>query len=62
MIDLNTRLIGSTGWTILEASGISDQGVIAGTGMLNGQQQAVVLVPGLLPIPIGQTCGIVTAP
>lgn len=36
---------GSTGWTLLEAVGINDSGVIVGNGLYNGVMQAFVLQP-----------------
>ncbi len=46
LLDLNTLLDPSvTGWTLLEARGINDNGQIVGTGRFNGEIQAFVLNP-----------------
>lgn len=46
LVDLNTLLDPSvTGWTLLEARGINDNGQIVGTGRINGEIQAFVLNP-----------------
>ena len=49
MIDLNTRLADSTGWELMSANAISDNGQIVGTGRFNGQQVAFVLLPTSTP-------------
>lgn len=45
LIDLNTLIDAGSGWFLTEATGISDTGVIVGTGVLNGTQRAFILTP-----------------
>jgi len=46
MFDLNTRLSGSgTGWTLIQATGINDAGVIVGTGSFDHELHAVISTP-----------------
>ena len=45
MYDLNTLLVPNSGWTITGAEAINDWGQIAGTGIRNGQTQALLLSP-----------------
>jgi len=61
MIDLNTRLINGTGWELIEAQAINDNGQIVGWGFYNGQRRAFLLSP-VLPIfrflpPVVPPCG-----
>jgi probable HAF family extracellular repeat protein len=44
LTDLNTLLPAGSGWVLNEARAISDSGHIAGTGVINGQQRAFLLV------------------
>lgn len=43
--DLNHWILPSSGWTLREAVGITDSGVIVGNGMHNGKPRAFLLVP-----------------
>jgi probable HAF family extracellular repeat protein len=45
MIDLNTLIGPSLGWTLTEANGINDNGLIVGRGTLNGRQTSFLLTP-----------------
>jgi uncharacterized repeat protein (TIGR01451 family) len=47
MIDLNTLLPSSSGWSLTEAQDINDAGQIVGTGIINGQTHAFLLTPTL---------------
>jgi hypothetical protein len=43
--DLNTLIAANSGWVLQQAVGINDKGVIVGNGLLNGVENAFVLVP-----------------
>ena len=43
--DLNTLLVGDTGWTLTDAAAINDSGQVAGSGRINGQTHAYLLTP-----------------
>lgn len=43
--DLNHWIAPSSGWTLREAVGITDSGVIVGNGTHNGKQRAFLLIP-----------------
>jgi probable HAF family extracellular repeat protein len=45
MINLQTRIPATSGWTLLSASGINDSGQINGIGLHNGQYHNFVLTP-----------------
>ena len=45
MLDLNTLLPADSGWRLVEAKGINNQGMIVGTAMINGQSRAFLLSP-----------------
>jgi uncharacterized repeat protein (TIGR01451 family) len=45
MIELNTLLPSSSGWSLTEAQDINDAGQIVGTGTINGQTHAFLLTP-----------------
>lgn len=45
MLDLNSLLPADSGWQLIEARGINNQGMIVGTAMLNGQSRAFLLTP-----------------
>lgn len=45
MRDLNTLVTGGPGWEITSANAISNTGYIAGTGLLNGADHALLLKP-----------------
>lgn len=45
MVNLNTLIDSSSGWVLIDASGINDKGQITGFGTLNGQQHGFVLTP-----------------
>ncbi len=49
MYDLATLLVNGTGWTSLGASDINNQGIIAGSGYLNGVWQGFVAIPVTQP-------------
>ncbi len=51
LIDLNTLLPASSGWTMDAAYGINDSGDIAGVGTYNNQLYAVELLPGQISGP-----------
>jgi uncharacterized membrane protein len=44
-VDLNDLIDPKLGWTLTEATGINDDGVIVGSGTLNGSQRGYILVP-----------------
>ena len=48
MHDLNYLANAPAGWTLVSASDVSNNGVIAGSGYRNGQQRAFALIPVLL--------------
>jgi probable HAF family extracellular repeat protein len=57
MIDLNNRLINGTGWNLVEATGINDNGQIVGWGSYNGQTKiAFLLTPTRSPAGIALPC------
>ncbi len=45
LIDLNTRLPEDSGWVVTIADGINDDGVIIGSGLLDGQSRAFRMEP-----------------
>lgn len=45
LIDLNSTIPSSSGWTLMTAHGINDQGVVVGTGRLNGVDRAFKITP-----------------
>jgi probable HAF family extracellular repeat protein len=45
MLDLNNLLDSATGWTLSNATGINDAGLICGNGTFNGQPHAFLLAP-----------------
>lgn len=45
LFDLNSLVVGTNGWNLSEATGISDQGRICGFGTFNGQPRGFVLTP-----------------
>jgi probable HAF family extracellular repeat protein len=49
MIDLNTLIPPTTGWTLTRAEAINDAGVIVGWGQLDGRTTAFVLEPAACP-------------
>ncbi len=51
IVDLNTRIDPSSGWTLTSATGINDQGFITGVGQINGQDRAFLLTPTTIPEP-----------
>jgi probable HAF family extracellular repeat protein len=51
LIDLNSRVASSLGWTIVEASGINATGQITGVGLLGGTPHAFRLTPPPKPAP-----------
>ncbi|HLL52692.1 MAG TPA: hypothetical protein VK447_04040 [Myxococcaceae bacterium] len=44
-VDLNGRIDAGSGWVLLRARGINDQGQIVGTGLLDGHPRAFLLTP-----------------
>jgi probable HAF family extracellular repeat protein len=54
MIDLNTLLPPNSGWVLLEADGVNDNGQITGFGLLNGFRHAFRLNPPKSTNPITQ--------
>jgi probable HAF family extracellular repeat protein len=52
MINLNTLLSPSSGWTLEDATGINNLGQIAGWGMINGEIHAFVMTPPFLKVTI----------
>jgi probable HAF family extracellular repeat protein len=46
LTDLNDFLPPDSGWTLIGASAINDQGQIVGYGQHNGQTRAFLLTPG----------------
>jgi CSLREA domain-containing protein len=48
MLDLNAAIPQNSGWMLIEARGISDNGKIAGYGTINGVQHAYLLTPSLV--------------
>jgi hypothetical protein len=44
-VDLNSRLLNSSGWNLQTAVAINNQGAIVGTGTFNGDARAFVLIP-----------------
>lgn len=44
-MDLNDLIDGKLGWVLTEANGINNQGMIVGTGTLNGKQRGYILIP-----------------
>ena len=57
MIDLNTRLANSTGWRLIGALAINDNGLIAAQASFNnGSRRAVLLLPVGRVGPIGPPC------
>ena len=54
IIDLNTRLSGATGWRLIGAFAINDNGLIAAQGSFNnGPNRAVLLLPASRVGPVG---------
>ena len=54
LVDLNSRISGgstdgSTGWLLISATGINDNGQIVGDGRLNGVSHAFLLTPYVVP-------------
>jgi len=45
LVDLNTLLPGGTGWLLVRAWDIDENGIIVGEGILNGESRAFVLSP-----------------
>jgi probable HAF family extracellular repeat protein len=45
MLDLNSLLPADSGWHLIEARGINNQGMIVGTGRINGELRAFLLIP-----------------
>jgi probable HAF family extracellular repeat protein len=51
MVDLNTLIDPSSGWTLTAANAINDQGQIVGVGQFNGVTRAFLLEPPVVPEP-----------
>jgi probable HAF family extracellular repeat protein len=45
MLDLNSLLPPNSGWQLIEARGINNQGMIVGTALINGELRAFLLIP-----------------
>ncbi len=45
MRNLNSLIASNSGWNLEQAVGVSDSGMIVGTGIVNGQEHAFVLTP-----------------
>jgi len=45
MTDLNNLIPPNSGWTLLEAKGINERGEIVGTGVIQGEEHAFLLIP-----------------
>ena len=45
LLDLNHLVSPDSGWVITAANGLNDAGFIVGTGLINGQEHAVLLTP-----------------
>lgn len=45
IFDLNTLTTGASGWTLTNATAVSEQGRICGYGLLNGETRAFLLTP-----------------
>jgi len=45
MLDLNNLIPANSGWLLIQATAINDQGQIVGFGTLNGQSEAFLLTP-----------------
>ena len=43
--DLNDMIPAASGWMLIFADGINEQGQIAGTGLLNGELRSFLLTP-----------------
>jgi uncharacterized protein (TIGR03437 family) len=56
MYDLNRQLVNGAGWQVTSAIAINDAGQIVGTGIINQQQHAFLLMPVTLP-QIGSVVG-----
>ncbi len=48
MLDLNAAIPQNSGWTLVEARGLSDNGKITGYGTINGATHAYLLKPALI--------------
>ena len=55
MIDLNSKISSGSGWTLLQAKAINNNGQIVGFGEFNGQSQAFLLSPVAAPEPVSST-------
>ncbi len=45
MVDLNSLIDPSSGWSLFDAYGINDSGQITGEGFISGHQHAFLLTP-----------------
>lgn len=45
MLDINSILPAGSGWHLIEARGINNQGMIVGTALVNGARRAFLLIP-----------------
>jgi hypothetical protein len=45
MVDVDALLPPGTGWELISAFGVSDAGQIAGSGVVDGREHAVLLTP-----------------
>jgi uncharacterized membrane protein len=57
LVDLNSVVIGASGWTLQIANSVNSSGQIAGFGLLNGVQSGFLLTP----VPEPQSAGITIA-
>lgn len=60
--DLNTLISTNSGWKLIDARCINDQGQIAGQGILNGHTNAVLLNPIGDIVPVDTTPPLITCP
>jgi probable HAF family extracellular repeat protein len=51
MLDLNGLIPANSGWLLMRATGINDEGQIVGEGFWNGLRRVFLLTPALTPGP-----------
>jgi probable HAF family extracellular repeat protein len=51
MVDLNTYLAPGSGWELVYALAVNDNGQIVGKGSIDGKEHAFLMTPTLVPVP-----------
>jgi probable HAF family extracellular repeat protein len=55
LFDLNTLVVNGAGWTIRSGADVNDSWAIVGTGLYDGPERAILLVPGPFAVTVERT-------